>query len=109
MEPLYECWDDRKILIEPGKRIDWPDRVPMPRQNTDELNDAMVKDLGISFRELQEKGYIAEPMRYRKFLEKGFNSPTGKNVILSGDPPREPICGSVRTRGTLCKILRCTG
>ena len=28
------------------------------------------------------------------------------NVVLSGDPPREKICGSVRTRGTLCKIYR---
>jgi anaerobic selenocysteine-containing dehydrogenase len=28
------------------------------------------------------------------------------DVVLSDDPPREPICGSVRTRGTLCKIYR---
>ena len=26
------------------------------------------------------------------------------NVVLSDDPPREPICGSVNTRGTLCRI-----
>ena len=28
------------------------------------------------------------------------------NVVLTGDPPREPICGSVRTRGTLCKVYK---
>ncbi len=28
------------------------------------------------------------------------------DVVLSDDPPREPICGSVRTRGTLCKMYR---
>jgi len=28
------------------------------------------------------------------------------NVVLSGDPPREQICGSVRTRGTLCRIYK---
>ena len=28
------------------------------------------------------------------------------NVVLTGDPPREPICGSVRTRGTLCRIYK---
>jgi anaerobic selenocysteine-containing dehydrogenase len=33
-----------------------------------------------------------------------FNS--NINVVLSGDPPREPICGSVPTRGTLCKIYK---
>jgi len=26
------------------------------------------------------------------------------SVILSGDPPREEICGSVPTRGTLCRV-----
>jgi anaerobic selenocysteine-containing dehydrogenase len=28
------------------------------------------------------------------------------DVVLSDDPPRESICGSVPTRGTLCKIYR---
>jgi len=28
------------------------------------------------------------------------------NVVTSGDPPREQICGSVPTRGTLCRIYR---
>jgi anaerobic selenocysteine-containing dehydrogenase len=28
------------------------------------------------------------------------------NTVLTGDPPREPICGSVRTRGTLCRIYK---
>jgi anaerobic selenocysteine-containing dehydrogenase len=28
------------------------------------------------------------------------------NVVLSGGPPREPICGSVPTRGTLCKVYK---
>jgi len=28
------------------------------------------------------------------------------DVVLSDDPPREPICGSVPTRGTLCRVCR---
>ena len=28
------------------------------------------------------------------------------NVVLSDDPPRERICGSVPTRGTLCRIYK---
>jgi thiosulfate reductase/polysulfide reductase chain A len=28
------------------------------------------------------------------------------DVVLSDDMPREPICGSVPTRGTLCKIYK---
>jgi anaerobic selenocysteine-containing dehydrogenase len=31
------------------------------------------------------------------------------NVVLSSDPPREPVCGSARTRGTLCSIWPVTG
>jgi anaerobic selenocysteine-containing dehydrogenase len=81
--PLYECRDDREILIELGKRIKWPDRVPMPWRDTDELNDAMVKDMGISFKDLQEKGYIIEPMKYRKYVERGFRTPTGKVELYS--------------------------
>lgn len=83
VEPLYECWDDRKILIELGKRIDWPDRVPMPWKDTDELNEAMVKDMGVTFKDLQDRGYIIEPMRYQKYREKGFNTPTGKVELYS--------------------------
>ena len=28
------------------------------------------------------------------------------NVVTTDDPPREEICASVRTRGTLCKIYK---
>lgn len=83
IEPLYECWDDRKILLELQKRIDWPDRVPMPWNDVDELNEAMGKSLGMTFKELQTKGYIIEPMKYKKYLEKGFNTPTGKVELYS--------------------------
>ena len=83
VEPLYECWDDRKILIELGKRINWPDRVPLPWRDTDELNNDMVKSLGITFRELQARGYIVEPMRYRKYVAAGFKTPTGKVELYS--------------------------
>jgi anaerobic selenocysteine-containing dehydrogenase len=83
IEPLYECRDDRKILIELGKRINWPDRVPMPWKDTDELNDAMVESLGITYQDMKDRGYIVEPMRYQKYREKGFNTPTGKVELYS--------------------------
>ncbi len=83
VEPLYECWDDRKILIELGKRINWPNRVAMPWRDVDGMNDAMVKDMGITFRELQNRGYIVAPMRYRRYVGKGFNTPTGKVELYS--------------------------
>ncbi len=30
------------------------------------------------------------------------------NVVITADPPRDPICGSVPTRGTLCRISKRT-
>jgi thiosulfate reductase/polysulfide reductase chain A len=84
VEPLYECRDDRQILLDLQKRIDWPDRVPMPWNDVDELNQAMAEALGMSsFRELQDKGYIIEPMKYKKYTGKGFNTPTGKVELYS--------------------------
>jgi thiosulfate reductase/polysulfide reductase chain A len=84
VKPLYECRDDREILLDLQKRIDWPDRVPMPWSNVDELNNAMAEALGMkNFRELQEKGCIIEPMRYKKYIGKGFNTPTGKVELYS--------------------------
>jgi thiosulfate reductase/polysulfide reductase chain A len=83
IEPLYECRDDREILIELGKRISWPNRVPMPWRDTDELNNAMVKDMGMTYKDMQDKGYIVEPMKYRKYVERGFRTPTGKVELFS--------------------------
>ena len=83
VEPLYDCWDDRKMLIELSKKITWPDRIPMPWNNVDEMNEASVKSLGMTFRELQDKGYIVAPMQYKKYIKTGFNTPTGKVELYS--------------------------
>ncbi len=83
IEPLYDCWDDRKILLEMQKRIHWPDRIPMPWKDTDELNNAMVASMGMTYHDIQKKGYIIEPMRYRKYTENGFTTPTGKVELYS--------------------------
>ena len=83
VEPLYECRDDREILLEMQKRISWQDRVPMPWQNISEMNNAMVDSLGITFKDLQDKGYVVEPMKYKKYVDKAFNTPTGKVELFS--------------------------
>jgi anaerobic selenocysteine-containing dehydrogenase len=83
VEPLYECWDDRKIMIELAKRATWSEGVRIPWHDVDEMNDDMVKSLGITFRDLQKRGYIVEPMQYQKYLEKGFDTPTGKVELYS--------------------------
>ncbi|MFH1180694.1 MAG: molybdopterin-dependent oxidoreductase, partial [Candidatus Bathyarchaeota archaeon] len=83
IEPLFECWDDRKIVIELVKRIPWADRKFLPWNDVDELNESSVKGMGITFKELQKRGYIVEPMKYKKYEKNGFNTPTGKVELYS--------------------------
>jgi anaerobic selenocysteine-containing dehydrogenase len=105
IEPLYECWDDRKIVIELVKRIPWADRKFLPWNDINELNDVSTKGMGITFKDLQKRGYIIEPMKYKKYEKKGFDTPTRKVELYSTifkkhgydplpvfeEPPESPI------------------
>ena len=83
IDPLYECWDDRKIVIELVKRIPWADRRFLPWNDVDELNESIVKGMGITFEDLLKRGYIVEPMKYKKYEKKGFNTPSGRVELYS--------------------------
>jgi len=83
IEPLYECWDDRKIVIELVKRIPWADRKFLPWNDVDELNESTVKGMGITFGDLLKRGYIVEPMKYKKYEKEGFDTPTKKVELYS--------------------------
>lgn len=105
IEPLYECWDDMKIAIELVKRIPWANRNFLPWDSVEEFNEWRIKGLGITFEEFKIRGYIIEPMRYKKFELEGFETPTGKVELYSTifekygydplptyvEPPESPI------------------
>lgn len=78
IEPLYESWHDMKMSIELAKRLPWANRKYLPWNDVDEFNEAMLKGTGITFKELKEKCYFMVPIKYKKYEEKGFNTPTGK-------------------------------
>lgn len=83
IEPLYECWDDLRIVIELVKKIPWANRRYLPWDNVDEFNDFRLKGTGIPFEELREKGYITGPLRYKKYESEGFLTSSGKVEITS--------------------------
>ncbi len=83
IEPLYECWDDLKIIIELIKRIPWADRDLVPWDDVNECYDYLVAGLGIKFDELKRKGYLVIPREYKKYEENRFNTPTGKVELYS--------------------------
>ena len=105
IEPLYECWDDLKILIELVKRIPWANREIVPWNDVSECNEWMVRGMGVTFGDFKKKGYIAVPHQYKKYEGKGFDTPSGKVELYSTilekhgydplpsfrEPPESPI------------------
>lgn len=105
IEPLYESWDELKILIELVKRIPWANRKSIPWENVAESNEWMVKGMGISFDELKQRGLIGVEHEYRKYEKEGFHTQSGKVELYSSifkkfgysplpdfkEPPESPV------------------
>ncbi len=72
---IGECRADEEIFIDLARRMNLP-------VGTEPLDDVLASQLaagcGIGLAELREKGFHKVPMRYRKYLERGFATPTGK-------------------------------
>ena len=77
---IGECWQDHKIFQELGKRMGqeeyWWDTLE------DALN-YMLEPSGMDFQEFATRGHLKGEMRYRKYEEKGFSTPTGKVELYS--------------------------
>jgi len=105
VEPAGECWDDRKIVIELGKRMG----VPVPWQDVAEQNDWQVEPLGVTYQEVLRAPaqMVSWPLEYEKY-KKGnfkFKTPSGKIELYSSileqngypplprhiEPPQSPI------------------
>ncbi|MEM2314797.1 MAG: molybdopterin-dependent oxidoreductase [Candidatus Bathyarchaeia archaeon] len=89
IEPLYECRDDNEVLFELLRRMQV--ELPFPASTYREFLDYRLSDLGLTFEEFKEIGYIASEFiekKYEKgFLredgEPGFRTPTGKVELYS--------------------------
>jgi anaerobic selenocysteine-containing dehydrogenase len=71
-----ECRDDKQIIIDLAHRMGMENEFPW--KSVREYCDWVLKDSGITFDELKEIGIIKGEMRYRKYEEKGFATPSGK-------------------------------
>lgn len=89
IEPSYECRDDNEVLFELIKKMDL--KMPFPVSTYREFLDYRLKELGITFNEFKEKGYIisdAAERKYEKGLlredgKPGFKTSTGKCELYS--------------------------
>jgi anaerobic selenocysteine-containing dehydrogenase len=105
IEPVGECWDDRKIVIELAKRMG----VEVPWQNIEEQNDWQLEEFGVKYKDIRRKPnqMISWPIRYKKYGEEGFRfkTPSGKIELYSSifkhhgyeplpshvEPPESPV------------------
>jgi anaerobic selenocysteine-containing dehydrogenase len=75
-----ECTSDHEMLNELGNRMGqqggwWP--------TIRDALDAILEPSGLTFEGFAEKGYLRGKMEYRKYLKKGFSTPTGKVELYS--------------------------
>lgn len=85
IQPLYERRDDyllwRDLAIRLGMEKDFP-----WEETREKLYDYKLKPIGISYKELVEKGDYIPPLEYRKYKkyeETGFATPSGKVELYS--------------------------
>jgi anaerobic selenocysteine-containing dehydrogenase len=75
VDPPDECWPDIKILNELGKAMTgeqhWHD-------DYNQFLDEVLQPAGLTFNEFAERGFLKGPDRFKKYLTKGFRTPTGK-------------------------------
>ncbi|MFC1941928.1 molybdopterin-dependent oxidoreductase [Chloroflexota bacterium] len=83
VEPIGESRSAFDIEYELAKRMGLEKCFPW--KNTEEWVDYRLKPLGITLEELIKKSviYTTDPITYRKYLEKGFNTPSGKVELYS--------------------------
>ncbi len=98
---IGECRPDEEVLIDLARRLN----LAVGIESLEDLYNAQLEKLGITFDDLKEKGFLSVPMRYRKFEKGGFNTPSGKVELYSSimekygydplpyyeEPPESPL------------------
>lgn len=81
IEPLYETRDEKEVDLEIIRRMGL--KLPRQWQTMKDFHNYRVTGMGILFEDLKERGYIAGPIRYKKYEERGFLTPSGKVELYS--------------------------
>jgi anaerobic selenocysteine-containing dehydrogenase len=78
---IGECKSDQEIVTELVRRMG----LEHGTESVEEVLDYQLKNgpLDITFEDLKKKGFVTLPMRYRKYEERGFKTPTGKVELYS--------------------------
>ncbi|MBL7202805.1 MAG: molybdopterin-dependent oxidoreductase [Desulfobacteraceae bacterium] len=83
IEPVGNSREDWKMWAELGRKMGYDGYFPW--EDTDELFAYLLEEAGISLDEMKQNpgGFQYAEQRYNKYLENGFNTPSGKVEISS--------------------------
>ncbi|MFC1822250.1 molybdopterin-dependent oxidoreductase [Thermodesulfobacteriota bacterium] len=96
-----EARPDEEVFIQLARRLN----LPVGVESLEEIYNDQLSKLGITFQELKEKGFVTSPLKYRKYEERGFRTPSKKVELYSSiltdqgydplpyyqEPPESPI------------------
>ena len=78
-EQVGECRADEDIMTDLARRLGLPHCEESPR----DVFNQLLAPLGITYEQLAKNGPVKIPMKYGKYLDKGFDTPTGKIELYS--------------------------
>jgi len=77
---IGECKSDEEIFVALARRM----KLPVGTESVEEVLDAQIrKGCGLGYEELKGLGFHQPELRYRKYQEGGFKTPTGKIELYS--------------------------
>jgi anaerobic selenocysteine-containing dehydrogenase len=76
-----EVRDDREVMIELAGRLGLEEAFPWPDLRS--YFDWVLQETGLDFEEFCERGILTGEMRYHKYRESGFVTPTGRLELRS--------------------------
>jgi anaerobic selenocysteine-containing dehydrogenase len=88
---IGEARDDKDVILEVAHRLGLNEAFPWPDRHA--YLDWLCEGTGMRFEEFKEKDLVMGEMRYRKYEENGFGTPSGKFEFYStimeheGRPP----------------------
>jgi len=78
---IGEVRDDREVIIQLAKRLGITQAFPW--NNFREYLDWVLEDTGMNFEQFCERGILTGDMKYHKYRDQGFNTPSRKFEIFS--------------------------
>lgn len=108
---IGEARDDRDVIFDLAHRLGLHEAFPW--KDRKQYLDWLLEDTGMTFDEFCERGILVGEMRYHKYREEGFHTPTGKFELFSTVAEhlgvaalpvyREPVLSPVSAPGVAAK------